>query len=398
MPGHNAGTNQDLKMIVAFVTNYPLNDGKLRSGVPFFISEAFKSNNAHVIEVLVQDKRNLLHRVWSRLWQWYATFIHKSLYDSFYSVATSKSYATQVHQQLDHIKPDFILSIHPNLIAHVKTKIPLILWLDNSFDTFSLYPDVNNYVVKTKEEALFNEYSGLAKSETVYVASSYLRIFLQKKYPDIQSKFKVLPRGANLINRPEREFIVKLVKHKINSSVLKLVYVNSGWWKRKGGNMVLAIYKELSKHLPVELNIIGKVDEVQSALFNADPNIVLHGKIDKSQIAGELQYQKIIYEMHYSLAPSIAEGFGIVNAEMAALGVPSVGFGIMGVTESIKQNVTGWHLPESANAKNFAELILEKWQDKLLYESTCLSAYDYALEHFDWQKNVAEIITGIKEN
>jgi glycosyltransferase involved in cell wall biosynthesis len=88
------------------------------------------------------------------------------------------------------------------------------------------------------------------------------------------------------------------------------------------------------------------------------------------------------------LVPSKADGFGIVYAEAASFGVPSLAFGVMGVTEAIRNEISGWTFSADAAPKNVADKILECWMKKDVYKSVCKTSYEYAATNFDWSTNI----------
>lgn len=366
-----------------------------RSGVPYFILQASKNAGCPMEPLQVSDQRNLLQKFKSRWYQWkYDIFYKKSRgwYDATQSPAYSKGYAKSLNAR--HWKPtDFIFSINPGIVAFLPNGPELILWIDNSFDTYAMYPGRENICSQTRREAREVEQLAFARAHKIFVTSHWLAQQLKQWYNIPPQKIAVLPRGASIINWPLQPQVDAWIAARCRATTLQLLMVNSGNWNvgRKGGPLVVATWQLLKSQIPVQLTIVGKLpDEVKTAL--QAEGVICLGVLDKQDSVAAALYNDVLANAHFMFVPSKADGFGIVFAEAAAHGLPSVAKAVMGVTEAVKQGETGHLLPENAGAAAFAALIAESWKDKRAYADLCRKSFDYASLHFNWEKNVKRII------
>jgi glycosyltransferase involved in cell wall biosynthesis len=373
-------------MTVAFVTLCDLSNPVLRSGVPYYVARAMESINLNIKEIRIGDERSAFSRAISRWRQFFVNCFHLGRYDATWSIALSKSYASQLEHSDIH-ECSFVFSISSNAVAYLSTKKPIVLWLDNSFLSFTKYPGVDNLSLGVHKEALIVEEKAFKNCSILFTASEWLKNELLLQYPFLENKIFVLARGANLLERLSFDDVFKRVSLRMNDNKMRLLHICSGWWERKGGDLAVSIWEKLRQIVDVDLVIIGDVPaEKFQDLY--ERGVIMTGKINKNSLAGLTEFRDLVTACHYLLVPSVAEGFGIVYAEAASLGVPSIAFDVMGVSESVKNGVTGWLLPIDATKTQFVETIVKHWVDKKSYENICLSSAIYACNNFDWEKNV----------
>lgn len=382
-------------MNVAYLTEFDTNNFNLRSGVPYFISNSIKNIGYSFVEVRLSDNRGIWDRLISRVNQWLYDVLFSrrhGRYDPMYTKAVTKSYLTKT--ALGAIERcDIVIAINPLLVAWLFVNKPIALYIDNSFETYCMYPGIDNFSSVSRKMALGLEKKAFEKATFIFVASEWLRRKLEFDYPTVSEKIKVMPRGANVFQRPLKEHILQDIHVKVKSEVLRILFVSSNW-ERKGGDSVLAIFDIIKRKIPIQLTIVGPIPKETNA-YVSENNIVCTGLIDRTDDKGKFLYDKILSDSHFLLVPSVADGFGNVYAEAASFGVPSVAYAIMGVTEAVIEGVTGWLLPKSASEKAFADLICQKWEQKKEYYDTCLTAYKYAAAYFDWQVNLGKIIDSL---
>jgi len=88
--------------------------------------------------------------------------------------------------------------------------------------------------------------------------------------------------------------------------------------------------------------------------------------------------------------PSYREGFGTVVIEAGAMGVPTIGSRIYGLTDAIIDGVTGV-LVEPKNVEQLTELLVSILEDKLLRKTLGENAKNRALKEFD-SKHFSELV------
>lgn len=79
--------------------------------------------------------------------------------------------------------------------------------------------------------------------------------------------------------------------------------------------------------------------------------------------------------------PSSSEGFGSIVIEAAALGVPSIGFDIVGLSDSIEQNFSGVLVPFK-DVGRFSEAMIQLYQDTEKLETFKINARERVIQYF----------------
>jgi glycosyltransferase involved in cell wall biosynthesis len=79
--------------------------------------------------------------------------------------------------------------------------------------------------------------------------------------------------------------------------------------------------------------------------------------------------------------PSSSEGFGSIVIEAAALGVPSIGFDIVGLSDSIEHDYSGVLVPFK-DVDKFSEAMINLYQDKDRLEKLKFKARERVLKYF----------------
>lgn len=389
---------KDLKKIV-FLSEFDAINPQERSGVPWHIMQEAQRVGIPFQPVQATDKRSTFQRLNSRFQQWKFRYLFrrkKGWYDALFSLDYSKGLAQSLPVSL-FSNADIIMSISPRVVAFFPAGPPLVLWIDNTFDTYAMYPGRQGICSQTYFEALQVEQLAFARATVVYTASKWLAQRLPFTHGLTPEKIRVLPRGANLQNPPAYAVVHAAINQKMDDGICRLLFVNSGNWLvgRKGGPLVVETFNYLRKYMQVSLTIIGDLPDAVRKSLEAD-GVQCIGKLFKNVENDGEQYINMLLESHFLFVPSMADGFGIVYAEAAACGLPSVAKSVMGVTEAVKNGVTGSLLGKDATAVEFAGLLQKLWQDKASYRQLCNSAYAYSHEHFNWGKNLCRIVQEMK--
>jgi glycosyltransferase involved in cell wall biosynthesis len=382
-----------------FISEFDANDPISRSGVPFRLFEAAKHLGLKVSALQVNELRTIPEKLLSRYRQFLHTTIlrgKKGWYDAMFSVTYSKGFGRSL-TQLKHKSDLWVLSISPRAVAFLPPGPPLALWIDNTFDTYAMYPGREGICRQTFNEANRVERMAFARAERVYTASGWLAQRLPETHGLSPHKISVLPRGANLADWPTESIVDKAIVKRMNDTTCRLLFVNSGNWMvgRKGGPLVLDTWRILKNWIPAQLTIVGDIPMDLKEKLEAE-GAICTGKINRAGQEGEARYVGLLLQSHFMFVPSRADGFGIVYAEAAACGLPSLAKAIMGVTEAVKKGITGHLLGAEATANDFASLLKSLWEQKEAYKSLCRSTYTYAQEHFSWENNVKKIVEDMK--
>jgi glycosyltransferase involved in cell wall biosynthesis len=92
-------------------------------------------------------------------------------------------------------------------------------------------------------------------------------------------------------------------------------------------------------------------------------------------------HQKYLAASDVLCLPSSSEGFGTIVIEAAALGVPSIGFDIVGLSDSIENNYSGILVPFK-NVKNFSEAMVELYENSEYLRKLKFNARERVVKYF----------------
>lgn len=176
------------------------------------------------------------------------------------------------------------------------------------------------------------------------------------------------------------------------SDPVRLLFIGFDW-KRKGGPLLLDAFQLLNRDRPrFELDVIGShapsgVVPPEGARF--------HGPLNKSVPADVALFQRCLDEAHLLVLPTQAECYGIVFAEAAAHGIPSIAVRTGGVPSAMTEGVTGLLVEPGGTPEELAEAILRLADDPAYYAAMSRSALAETEVHHNWAvwgEKVAQIL------
>jgi glycosyltransferase involved in cell wall biosynthesis len=138
--------------------------------------------------------------------------------------------------------------------------------------------------------------------------------------------------------------------------------------------LIRALQRILAQHPAAKLVIIGdgplrtKLEE-EARTLGLGESIVFTGVLPNSEVLGWIRKASVVVVPSVALPSGYAEGFGIVNLEAGALGVPVVGSNSGGIGEAVVDGETGFLVPErdvAALADKIGSLIADPGLGKTL--------------------------------
>jgi hypothetical protein len=148
------------------------------------------------------------------------------------------------------------------------------------------------------------------------VTGAWVTQGLMAEYGVARERIAEVGIGANVVSPP--------VEHR-DWSVPRFLFIGVDW-ERKGGDRVIAAFRELRSAVPqATLELIGRTPGV------SEPGVTDHGWIDLRTPDGEERLQDAFRRATCFVMPSRFEPFAIVHAEAGLAGVPSIGTTVGGV-------------------------------------------------------------------
>jgi len=163
--------------------------------------------------------------------------------------------------------------------------------------------------------------------------------------------------------------------------------------ERKGHNNIIAAIKLLPNEIRNNLTyiIVGSgsnkifIDQLKVDALNCDYDIIFAGFVDDNNLR-KLYDVASIFCLPGKFNKNKVEGFGLVFIEAAAQGLPSIGGSLGGMSEAIKNNISGKIIPsDSIDEITFA--INELLTNKVLYNLMVKKSVEWA-KMFTWERCV----------
>ena len=153
--------------------------------------------------------------------------------------------------------------------------------------------------------------------------------------------------------------IIERSKKSTSSGALKLLLVGTNYID-KGVPIALETVRILNenKGVSAHIDVVG----VSETGDDSSRYATFHGRV--SQFAEPERFAEFFANADVYFMPTLHECAGIVFAEAASYGIPSVSYQTGGVPDYVSDGISGFVLPEGSSAEAFAELIATKLATK----------------------------------
>jgi glycosyltransferase involved in cell wall biosynthesis len=377
-------------MKVGFAARWNPLDKKSWSGTSYYSYQEIKKH--HEVESF--------HYQWSwftREWLTMQKSLNKKLYGKHTVVEFLRSYAKYFSRQLDHDlrkkKIDLLfVSASPQLIAYMKSTVPVIFMIDATFKQLNgYYPyfsDISNYNLKQGIEL---DRKAFERADHCMLTSDWAKQSAVADYGIDVNKISVVPVGANL------DHIPPFNENEQAAPSCRLLFLGVEW-ERKGGPIALETFRILQgRGLNPTLHIIGCVPPED---LSGEKNITVIPFLDKNNPTELQKLQSVIAGTDMLLLPTRAECAGVVFSEASAYGIPSISTDTGGVRSVIKEAVNGYLLLPGAQASAYAEKIESLYRQPALLHSLKQTSRKYFESTLNWEHwgqafcQIADKLTG----
>ena len=237
------------------------------------------------------------------------------------------------------------------------------------FQNFSVKTLFNKQLLTNffEKRYLFSRYQ--ANSGNTFIAISH----------DTEQYFRKTARKYNVQLLPNAIDYEKFHRDNSRQPSTKLRLVNVGSYQaKKNQSFLVEVAKILRKrYIDFEMNLLGggeKFGEITSLIKNncLEANVMQRGNVEN---VAEYLWQSDIY-----LHSAYYEPFGLVLVEAMAAGLPVVTLDGRGNRDLIVQGKNGYMLYEQ-DAEQFADCILEIWDNKQKYQELSAFAQEFARQY-----------------
>jgi glycosyltransferase involved in cell wall biosynthesis len=365
------GAAPDSPLRAVFIANGDPRDLKTWSGTP-----------RHMLEALEKrvDMRLVVRSLWPR---WYRPLGRalKLLSGRRFEYSWSGWYSglagRRTIRQLRAARPDVVFAVALTDMAYLfAEELPVV------YITDAVIPDLLEYY------EMFQRISDTAKRRALQAERDAFEAALLLHFPSAWAvrsaieKQKVSPHrvveiawGANMPfqARPERA---------LSAGPLQLLFVGTHW-DRKGGPIALDAAAELARRgIDSRLDIVGCTAEVATGPVPA--NVTFHGFVNKGTEAGRILLDRLYADANFFILPTLAEAYGIVFAEAAHHGLPSLAYATGGVTSVVRDGETGILLPLGSSGADIADQVEALAQSPERYARMSGAALADARDRLNW--------------
>lgn len=252
------------------------------------------------------------------------------------------------------VQPDVIVATSTLVLGAPVPDVPVIVWPDATFHSAVAFGGYRRFdrlsprrrtAYEAQESALLRRARvvGLPTDAAVSVVRSFVP----------ETRLMVAPFGPNL---PAAVIDEVRAARRQRQRAMRLLFV-AAEWERKGGDLVLAVVAELRRRgHTVDLTVIGRGRPAS----DDDGGAEYVGHLSASDPTQRVALIRAWSSADVLLVPSLADNFGAVVAEAAAVGVPVVASTQTGASEYVAQY--GFGRVRRAEAAPTAQMVAE-WAD-----------------------------------
>jgi glycosyltransferase involved in cell wall biosynthesis len=345
------------------------------SGTPYYITEILRKKS-HVVNVGNNLPSSLLLLI--KIYYKIKKIIFKKNQLQFMNnmiVLISRYY----YNKKNILSHDLIIAPWgSSLISGINLNHQIIYITDATFNSMLGYNNLfTNLSRKTIDVADKIERTAVNKATLVTVPSTWAYNALVEYYHVDPNKIVLAEYGPNLDNIPSYDDVIKSKKI---SEKLRLLFVGKGWYN-KGADKAIKVFELLKKNkIDCELFIVGS----RSPNIINDVDINIMPMLDKNNVKDQEKLTELYMSSHFFILPTLYECFGIVFSEASAFGVPILASNTGGVSNAVCSGENGYLFDVNANAEEYANLIINLWNNKTLYETQVKKTRQYYEKILNW--------------
>ncbi len=351
------------------------------SGTHHFLFKSLEQNIGRVEPVgAVYPRRLWYYKIKAKIWRKLAGKNHKHEYEPSLAKAYARRFDQIVKQKRETM--DFIFSsLTLPEIGFMQTDIPIIATADASFLLLKdYYPGHSNLTHRTEKNAYRLEKAGLEKARYLVYPSQWAANSAVEDYDISPDKIIVQPYGANLNRVPDQQQVEAAIERRMKNKELKLLFIGKDWY-RKGGALAYQIKEQIKREIGrARLIVCGCVPPKQYT----GEDVKVYSFLDKNDPSELEQLIDLYNGSHFFVLPTRNECLGMVYNEASAHGLPVLTSDTGGVPTIVESDQNGYLFSVDAEAEEYAEKIIELWEDPSAYRALCLSTRRRYEKHLNW--------------
>ncbi len=356
------------------------------SGTPYFAKRALERHGVR-FTVVQLDERSARLRRWANF-LWYRFFRHQRYLRDRHP-RLLRAFARQIRQRLREIQPDIVFTMATAPITYLQAECPIAYWVDATFTGMAeFYRSFSDLAEVSVRDTYQSDCEALRRSSLAIYSSEWAAESARTKYAGDTSRVHFVNLGANLDRTPTAEEIATVIRRR-ERWLCRLLFIGVDW-ERKGADQAIAIAEAVvARGVPVRLSIIG----CQPPPGRALPDCVeVIGFLNKQSAEDNSRIVEHFRQSHFFVLPTRAEAYGMVFCEASAYGLPSLAPRVGGIPSIIEHGKNGWLLPVDAAPMEYADLLVEKWQDRAAYEAMAADCHRIYTERLNWDAAAGRVV------
>jgi glycosyltransferase involved in cell wall biosynthesis len=367
----------------------PSDPAKAGSGSPFYLAKALREAGHEVFPLDAS-----LHGV-SRLLAAALSFdIDRSRWRAKFHLGRhafalrSRQATLQIRRLTTSQQIDCVLMYGNDCLPTFDSTTPLFLYCDN-------------FALNTAENA-FSNFSKLSQRDQELAIRNESLIFRRARRIFTLSRF-VEERFHRLAGVPLEKLETVYAGFSIDPSNVaidreqsiceqRILFVGRDW-VYKGGNELLAAFKQVREHMPdAVLDIVGPRDLPPE--LGDDPKIKFWGYLAKSSLEDARTLHRLYEQATIFVLPTLYDSFGIAILEAMSSGLPVVATNISAIPEIIEDGKTGFTV-NPRDVTSLAASMRALLEDRELAAKMGSAGRKRALDKFSWRAVAERVSTGI---
>lgn len=364
-------------------------DVKSWSGIPYYLqkhlSKCFELCFAGDLK-----PSSAWHQDWLRRWYWRSG---QGWYLEEYESRSLDAYARHIERVIGREKPDAILAIRCEPIAHLKTECPVYFVHDVTVRLLiNYYPAFSGLCQRTIRSLEIMQQKALMNCTGAFYSSEWAGASAVRDYDTPRHKIHVVSFGANLNAPPSPKEVEKLIEQRLGGQTVHFLFVGVDW-KRKGGQLAVELIRQImSRGIDAKLDIVGCMppEEVKKLSF-----VACHGFLSKWVDEESARLWTLYARARFFIMLPEAECYGCVFCEANAFGLPIITRATGGVGEIVKNEINGLVVVE--DRKEVVEELVNLCQDQAKYRKMALRALNEYETRLNWDcfaKVVERVVHG----
>lgn len=378
------GARQPLK--IAYLTSNDPRDRRSWSGTHYYLAQALQKHCGDVTFLgPIQSASLTLAKITSRALKLSTgrTFLYT------HTLPLSNRIARIAEQKISQGHYDLIFAPAGSTeIAHLSTALPVVYSSDATVRLVHGYhPEFSQLFKRSLRQANLIEQLAIERADMILYPSLWAAESAVRDYHADKRKVHVVPFGANIDEYPP----LGAIMNRPSSKGCRLLFVGVDW-QYKGGKIAFETLLALRQRgIPAEMTVVGCVPPKNLT----HSNLRVFPFLNKNNLEDEARLRQLYMDSDFFLLPSRVECYGIAFCEANAFGLPVIARDTGGVPGVVKNGENGFLLPPTAQASDYAELILSLHSDQQRYQELRVksrAAFEDRLNWDAWGKSVHTLL------